>query len=168
MKAALLFAFFVFAAIIVKAQKVRFSDTSNHWRGFIWHEGTGYPVDYGFAPYISAYTGDTIISGMTYQRLVSGIGFTPALAIREDTVNERIFFRFIWPEMPGIDTLEHLFFDYNFKLNDTFRVSYSKGTTVHHVSAVGTVMLGGIPHRTWSMKADSGSWRFSYTFIEGL
>jgi hypothetical protein len=150
------------------AQKVRFSDTSNEWYGFMAHEnGTAW----GFEPYNWDYQGDTIIDATVYHKLVTGLGFTPNFAIREDTVNGHIFFRLIWPGFP-VDTLEHLFFDYNLKVNDTFRVHYGSYYSVHHVSAIGSVLLGGTPHRTWSMVPDSSFSRLAgtmaYTFVEGL
>jgi len=107
----------------VHAQKIRFTDISNRWT--LVEAGWG---DLGrVRSYVRhvVFQSDTSIAGYDYRRLEYLDGFKVLLALREDTVSGKVYFRFITPSFwsaAGTDTLEHLLFDYNLKVNDSFIV----------------------------------------------
>ncbi len=146
-------------SISVQAQKIRFTDTSNKWSLLV----TG-PDAYS-ALGAASYSGDTILYGRKYSVSTNGIPF-----VREDTITNKIYYL--------SDTGEHVFFDYNLQLNDTFSVvaQYGQDTTDtvhirHVVQSIDSIQLGNVYHKVWKMNcAGSISWGgcADYTFIEGI
>jgi hypothetical protein len=137
------------------AQKIRFTDTSNHWNLLLVIVDN--PGEFYTVPMTYSYTGDTVIAGNNYSMMLSSTCIvTTLLALREDTVQGRIYFR--TPLLT--DTTEHLLFDYNLKIGDTLKVNYDKYSWVNVVRSIDSVKLGGVYHKTWDLGA--------YQFIEGI
>jgi hypothetical protein len=143
------------------AHKIWFTDTTSVWRILNTHSDPAPTYLNG----IAWYTTDTIINSVSYHRLINL--FEP-LAIREDSANGRLYCRFLTPRFNGYNTdgAEHLFFDYNLQVNDTFRVDYGNYHNEHVVRSVGSVLFGSTPHKTWNMVGTRNSNHF--TFVEGM
>jgi hypothetical protein len=160
------------ASLGAVAQKIRFSDTTNKW-SMLWIDAGDFVTEESSAGYGT----DTIISGQSYHRLHSGVFGTTvgSLALREDTVANRIYFRFITPKfrMMNTDTIEHLFFDYNLRLGDKFVISYPGYWARLKVGDTGSLLLGTQVCKKWMMWVDSQDIFTTprlnpYDFIEGL
>ena len=151
----------VLVSWIAQAQRIRFADTSNKWMlaGIAWGD-PGHEVSYSQSV---AYITDTMIANRSYHRL----NYTNAerLAVREDTSHGKLYFRFItsfW-QATRTDTLEHVLFDYNLKVNDSFIVAYSQYRFAFNVQSIDSVRLGAHFYRRWHMRGVG-----DYDFVEGL
>ena len=147
------------AGIQAGAQKIRFTDTSNVWAL------VAFTSDPSSNPACARYTRDTTIGGVVYHRLVvySSVR-ADTLAVREDTLNGKIYFRFLAPDYHAIhtDTLERILFDYNLSTGDTLRAVYTNYTVLHIVERLDSVQLGGLFYKHWVMRFNG------YEFIEGV
>jgi len=92
-----------------------------------------------------------------------------SLAIREDSVAGKLYFRFLSPTFIGnnTDTAEHLFFDYNMRLDDTLKMDYTTYHGRHYVGRFDSIQINGLTYHRWRM-FPSGSVGGGYTFIEGI
>ena len=154
------------------AQKIYFSDTSNKWK-------YSNPGAAGIMPCNCfsqmGYSGQITINGNNYSILTGGNGQSfRTTFIREDTVLKKVFVRFDTTSMNirKPDTFEHVLYDYNLQVGDTFRFSPDNGVTkfVHRVSAIDSVMIAGVSHKVWTLQTIFGLGGFgdSYFVIEGL
>lgn len=113
---------------------------------------------------------DTVIAGKNYRRLI-GI---EKIAIREDTIQRKLYFRFIGNSfnVAATDTGERLFFDYNFIVGDTLSMSYRDIQVKHAVRSIDSVLMDGRYFRRWHMEAQNQGGIFirytNYAFIETL
>jgi hypothetical protein len=165
----------------VKAQKIRFLDTTNVWS--VVSECSCVPG--GIFNLRFTYGIDTVISGHSYRFLRTGPGDSGgmydggfiALArgfVREDTAQQKVFIKGIHLPMNVYnDTLERVLYDYHWKVGDTLRVDAGNFHSVHYVDSVGATLINGIVCKVWHMKAAiSGSLPNdvspAYWVIEGL
>lgn len=165
MKQSLVFVLLAFCGLHCAGQRIRFTDTSNKWSILYSH------VDFpgSFTEDRADYASDTLINAVQYHQLSGPL----PLAVREDTVARKIYFRFLRAmESFGLtitptDTLEHLLFDYDPIVGDTFKVDYGRYHSVHYVATVDSVRLGGNYYKTWYMSNVAGPY-WPYTFVEGI
>lgn len=155
-----------------KGQKIYFSDTSNVWN--YTNPGSSYQ------PYIGrvsqrAYTGVTNINGMDYSILSYSIPGDQSFYlayIREDTFLHQVFIRLDTSAGGFADTFEHVLYDYNLQLGDTFRFSPDYGVSqfIHVVTSIDSVMIGGIIHKVWTLDPTTppGGQGLPYVVIEGI
>lgn len=151
-----------------EAQRIHFTDTSNKWAMLYYDLGIT-------APMHTRYGVDSVISGQRYHRLVTTCFYAfpkMDLAVREDTVNGKIYFRFItarfW-ESGDTDTLEHLLFDYGLRLGDTLKTDYATHTHRYEVIQYDSVLLDNQYYKHWLLKdALRQGATLSYHFIEGI
>ncbi len=153
----LLLLFTVLASLSANAQKIRFTDTTNQWTLLsLTADLTSGTIDVRFGK-------DTMLAGYSYRTLNS-------IAIREDTADHRLYFRGIY--FPA-DTAEHVLFDYNLQVNDTFTLAVGNRYSKHIVHSIDSVQIGNNHYKTWDMRATrsnppSGYGAKDYIFIEGL
>ena len=158
----LLLLLLILVSEMAEARKIRFTDTSNKWT-LLYVSNSGWPYVETKVE-INRFLRDTVIAGVNYRRLS-----TPELAVREDTVQGRLYFRFVsdnYYDVGGTDTFEHLLFDYNFKIGDSLRMDYGTHHFTHGVQAIDSVQLGSAYYKRWHMESRPGFQ--SYSFIEGL
>ncbi len=137
-------------------QKIRFTDTGNKWSLIYFTDD----------PYASSerswYGNDTLIAGGSYRQLyTSQRGTSLKLAIREDTLQEKLFFRFT---TLSSDTGEHLFFDYRLKAGDTLHIANKASLYNYVIQKRDSVQLGGIYYRHWVLQAATPT----FDFIEAV
>ncbi|MEO6832379.1 MAG: T9SS type A sorting domain-containing protein [Chitinophagaceae bacterium] len=151
--------------LMAHAQKIRFTDTSNQWTVYRF----SYDDQKGVIGTGGALT-DTLIAGLRYRNFGN-------VGIAEDTISGKLSFRFLTKNYSFgavTDTLEHLFFDYNFKVNDTLHVDFGDYHFCHFVKRIDTVLLGNNSVRVWSMRpkmgnvGPTGSSQDDYQFVEGV
>jgi hypothetical protein len=147
-------------SLSASAQRIHFSDKSNEWKlAGIAFGDPGREVSFVFS---AAYGADTLISGRTYQCLDYYKPANERLALREDTVGGKLYFRFITPIFQWVvtDTLEHVLFDYNLKVNDSITLAFGKNTFTQGVRSIDSIRLGVHSYRRWHMSG--------YDFVEAL
>jgi hypothetical protein len=134
-------------------------------------------------------TGDTAISGVFFHKLmqtwvtynnylgmggwctstVSGGGTGYYGALRNDSVNKKVYFAF-----DGLSN-DTLLYDFNLSVGDTLPVSYINDTIhgspniFNWVSAIDSISIGGIYHKQFWISADTAMWQTNYvSIIEGV
>jgi len=159
MKRGLLIAVLSFLYISSFGQKIHFSDSTNLWHWYTWSSAIIFTPYY----YDDIYLDDTLIYGTNYKILDHD---WTTVFIREDTVVRKVFT--INSSTPDTDTTEQLLYDYTLNLGDTFRTHHS----VHFVSAIDSVLINSIWHKTWHLHGFStditGSFLNDYDVIEGI
>lgn len=147
---------FLFAGNI-DAQKIRFTDTSNVWCAM-------YNATQVYEPHYFSFNGDSIINGLTYQKLYGGYLAEPVL-IREDTVLQKVY---ILPNSNiGNDTgtAERLLYDYTLQVGDTITQIHQSDTFRHYVSGIDSVLINNVWHKVWDMSPVTSD---QYYVIEGI
>jgi len=125
------------------AQKIRFSDSTNVWNGFLWSDATDPRIS---IPYSDSYIGDTILHGSSYKLLnheAAGVG--TVVFIREDTLSQKVFC--IMTLYPDNDTTEQLMYDYSLNTGDTFRTNHINYLVISRDS----VIINSLSYHTWHM-----------------
>jgi len=133
------------------AQKIRFSDSTNVWKGLDYDWTTSPPsVDLYTASYIS----DSIINGYHYKLLLAVFNTyypnSEYYFIREDTIASRVFARNLFYSGSSSDTIEQILYDYNWLVGDTVNRYY--GTSEHYqtyIEGIDSTMINGIWHKVW-------------------
>jgi hypothetical protein len=122
-------------------QKIHFTDTSNKWHGFTYAPELVLPNAFPYSYYYS----DTITySGVVYLQLFSP-GFSVSAYVREDTSAGKVYAVEIGPLS---DSTEHVLYDYNLHVNDTFKYPHM---TAYYVTATDSVLINSIWHKTWHL-----------------
>lgn len=147
------------------AQRIRFSETTNHWKMILVDlDETGISE--------ASYGPDTLIAGSTYKLLLDQ---NATLGIREDSNSGRIYYRLIdyklslWGALA--DTTEHLYFDYNVRTGDTVRWNIATATFAFIVHQYDSVRLGIDHYKHWRLTLVSTppGWNIKdFDFIEGI
>ncbi|MEO6833086.1 MAG: T9SS type A sorting domain-containing protein [Chitinophagaceae bacterium] len=151
---------FLVLSVNVKAQKIRFTDTTNVWTmkqvAFEPRKADVYRIEY---------LSDTVINNILYHQL-PGPGST--IAVREDTVKGIVYFRFmeLFTGQFRPDTAEHVFFDYNLAIGDTLTITLDTLKFAHIVQSIDSVTIAGSSYKVWVMGSMCGT--NGYTFIEGI
>lgn len=143
-----------------------FPDSAATWNiHFGWYcfmNGTG---DENYSITIS---GDTLISSQTYHKLTTpyvesfstgtcgGISTGYKGAIREDTLNRKVFF------IPPTDTTEQLLYDFTMQVGDTVK-GYIETFNVDIVQSIDSVLVGNNYRKRWSINPS-----YQIDFIEGI
>jgi hypothetical protein len=124
--------------------------------------------DYSDIPYFSEshtdkYTGDTVYHGTNYLKLDVGPG--SIVFIREDTTMNKVFIVpfDIGNDPMNHDTVEHILYDYNLVVGDTF---YFNNTIPHYVSNIDSVLINGVQYKIWELAPANGS--LPYYVLEGI
>ena len=166
MKKILLIVFSVFLSIVASAQKIHFTDNSNHW--FIYHTGDGTLFSSWY--YSTLFAGDTVINSNLYKRIPSqGTGFASCNGctvsfIREDTILNKVFVL--------INDTEQVLMDYNLNVGDTVLHTNSlHNTTKYTVSSIDSTIINSIYHKVWKFNLvypTTYSYLTYYSVIEGI
>ncbi len=127
----------------VSAQKVHFTDSTNVWHGYNWDDAD---VPYYSLPYTYSFSGDTIFHGTTYKKLLSD--YASIVLVREDTTLKKVFIVPLAAVSYPLtsDTDEHVLYDYNLNVGDTF---YYPNVIPRYVYSMDTVLINGTQHRVW-------------------
>ena len=135
-----------------KAQKIRFTDTTNVWEELHPEYNAPDPWILNYSTY--HYLTDTTLSGHAYRIFTFGI-------VREDTVTGKVF---LWDEFGDTD---RLLMNYNLTTGDTFRTAYYNYT----VARVDSTKMFSHWYRVWifSPLVSGGIYgNDSLCFIEGV
>lgn len=146
-------------SIALQAQIVQFSDTSNKWKVIGNHDMPSTPYSKNVH-----YAGDTTVGGVQYQIL------------QEDTYIKYLIRETGWGwgkvyarAMDGIDSVDHLLYDYTLNAGDTFRTEYYGSPSVAVVTSKGLTNYVGYEYLTWNMKFISGGgYPGEYVVIQGI
>ena len=139
--------FLVLSSIGTKAQKIHFTDETNVWRGVHIDGSSGNPNIILTSGYTFRYLRDTILQNTRYHV----IGSTATAAIREDTLLGKVYFRFITQRIRDYeaDTGEHVLYDYNLQVGDTFRTDNAMGAFYAVVNAMDSTLIAGNYYKIW-------------------
>ena len=143
-------------SVTVSAQKIRFTDSRNHW---VTHGSAGMEGCY-FDNY-SQYGMDTVIYMHTYKQLYNSCSHLPGypgciptcsmaqnMLIREDTIADIVYYR-TWSS----DTVEHILYDYNMNVGDTILYNLTSGinaTIVDSVINIDSIIINGVYHKVFT------------------
>ncbi|MDQ3048852.1 MAG: T9SS type A sorting domain-containing protein [Bacteroidota bacterium] len=165
MKTKITLFFLLFLSLLSEAQTYHpFPSDSARWNcGGVNSDATFVESNY----YMQFISGDTILSGQTYHKLletresshsVAGGGTTTTSfsngyigAYREDTLKRIYFF-------PNNDTIESLLFDFGLALGDTLSWSYNNPAfwgTINWISSIDSVLCGSQYHKRFNISADT-------------
>jgi hypothetical protein len=152
---------FLFALAIVfcteaPAQKIRFTDTANHWTFLCISDPT--PPYYVFTT-AYAYDSSTIYNNIPYQAIGT-------VLVREDIANQKVYARFFMN-----NAAERVLYNYNLALNDTFRSQTNSGVPVYcTVTQLDSVTINSVQHRRWRFQCtdSTGNGYMPFTVVEGL
>lgn len=141
----------------VRAQKIRFTDTTNQWKV------TSASSD-GISTHHYSYGGDTVIHQKQYRKVIASPLFSYSIAIREDTAG-RVYFL--------IDTTETLAYDFSLLQGDTFTtVSQFNPTDTfeYYIDTITNVQINNQSHKVFTFvrtnKYSNGMG--SFKVIEGV
>ena len=158
MKKIVLIVFTVFTSSVASAQKIHFTDTSNHWSVFRDTYNDGNPLFF-YSGY--DYMHDTTINSIEYKIFSFGV-------IREDSLLKKVYIR------ASSGDSDIVLMDYNLHVGDTFTAQYD---TFHHfyynhiVSSIDSTLINGVWHKVWhfpSIPTFGGSGKPSFDIIEGV
>ena len=138
MKKLLLALSFIVIALTTKAQKIKFTDTTNYWTGYNWSDAISPPIA---DIYHYFYGTDTVMSGLGYRKMYNAVTTDPVAFIREDSVSKRVYA--ICSAFNPIDTTEQLLTDYSLHTGDTLRCRH----TTSLVGSVDSVMINSTWHK---------------------
>jgi hypothetical protein len=148
----LLFAFLLFG-VVASAQKIRFTDSTNVWfekgSGRCGSGGTFYGTSTRYY-----YTGDTLINGLEYRKLMSLYCHTPSFGstsctttlagcVREDITGKVFIYGF---KGNGTDSL---MLDYNMQVGDTLITS---ANWRRKILALDSVKINNVFHKVWKIE----------------
>ncbi|MEI8279246.1 MAG: T9SS type A sorting domain-containing protein [Bacteroidota bacterium] len=164
--------------IVSHAQKIRFSDTTNKW----WMKQSICSVfSMGNTQYDSSityyYSGQTSINGKMYSNIHKSATSGVTGYVFDDTVANKVFFRYYNTITSLPDTIEQLLYNYNWQLNDTVKYSTSNSRSICWVTNVDSVQISGLWHKKWEFHGmDSGlnipapNWgnQIVYNVVEGI
>lgn len=148
MKNILLLLLLCIACFGTKAQKIRFTDTTNHW------QSNGFTLAGPFE--LQDYIGpDTAIHGLHYRRFSSG-----PIYVREDTLAGHVFYR----NTLSSDTAEYVLYRYDLNVGDTVHIGYRVDSLV----AIDSTLINGAYHKVFTMLGITGFNYHGYTYVEGI
>lgn len=159
MKKLYLFFSILFLGYFCGAQIVMFSDTSNKWKITGYHDVPSTPYTKS-----SFYVGDTTIGSTQYQIL------------QEDTYRRFLIRETGWGwgkvyarALDGLDSVDHLIYDYTLSKGDTLRTEYNGHPSVAVVMDKGVTNFVGYEYITWNMKfIVGGGYPGEYVVIQGI
>lgn len=162
-------------SVTVTAQKLRFTNPTNHW----YTAGTSTSDACPFSHYIT-YGADTVMYGVIYKTVhdsmppplyilpgcySGGSSLANMFWVREDTVGNKVYYRY-----PALDTIEHLLYDYNLSVGDTIHYNQYMSFVTDTVVRIDSILISGVSHRVLTMHGKSSPSPFSraYSVVEGL
>jgi hypothetical protein len=157
------FIVFAFATLPAHSQKIRFTDTTNHWiPGHTYFSGTTFS-DHQFS-------GSTNVNGLNYLILNGQLGYN--YLVREDTVERKVYYREYQSSQPIPDSNEYIGYDYNWQVGDTVTRWIAKWTgkvpAKYVVATIDSVVVNNIYHKVWSFSYVSGTPFGTVQVIEGI
>jgi len=134
--------------LCANAQKIRFTDSANHW------QSNGYTLagPFEFEDYIGP---DTVIYGLHYRRFSGG-----PIYVREDTLAGRVFYR----NTQSSDTAEYVLYRYDLNVGDTTHI----GHWVDSLVAIDSILINGTYHKVFTMLGIAGFNYHGDTYVEGI
>jgi len=158
------------------AQKLRITDSTNHW------VTVGDCADCPFFSLYYSYGSDTIIAGNHYRVLTVTPWFPPRICpggcsnfsagfvLREDTITNKVYYRYL-NVFASPDPLEHVLYDYSLNAGDS--ISYPSFTPVPMVDSIVSIdstLINGVYHKIQNIqnKSTSGGGSRAYSVVEGL
>lgn len=146
------------------AQKIRFTDSANVWKGFNIDLST-YPIT-TIENYTASYLSDSVVNGHTYKVLFFNIDalFIDLYLIREDTLTSKVYAKN--PAATGFssDTTEQILYDYNWRIGDTVNRDWSEQHFKNYVYDIDSTLINGTWYKVWHFEGTSGL----YDVIEGI
>jgi hypothetical protein len=175
MKQFLLFTILLTGIFNSYSQKIHFCDTNNRW-GY-----SGQHPEGCYYNYVNTLGPDTMIDGQHYFRMNLDCAYVPCYGgmigdcavtenyhyVREDTITNKIYaINFIYGE-----TVEHLLYDFNLNVGDTFHINYMglSEFRTDTVIKIDSIIIFGAYHKVFTLL-----WRslpaehVLYTVIEGI
>ena len=163
---------FVLIALSAGAQKIRFTDSTNQWTTLSFNGGSLCSFENSFG-----YGADTTILGTTY-RIMTELSstFLPGVCIGTSSgcysPAQRYFIREDTTAGIGYifnpaDTAEHMLFNYNLHVGDSFLRTYSVWSDVDTVVSVDSTLINGVYHKILNMQ-NTTTWEINYTVLEGV
>ena len=166
---------FLLPCITAKAQKIRFTDSTNVWHESGWSQSGSGGTHYSFL-HSYHYNGDTMINGYHYRKLFddykyvgiaqSGKSLDKIGYVREDTLTGRVYIMGLGGVM-----VDSLVLDYNITVGDTVHNNpnfYPR--YLSKVSGVDSALINGVYHKVWELKfCDTlGVLKETYHYVEGI
>jgi len=171
-------AFLFFISFSAGAQKIRISNHENAW--------LTYGVNFDGCIFYHGITfgADTILSGHSYEvvkdhwyvdsmppacGVIGGFSIDTTYFIREDTVSNIVYFRRI-----VADTAEHILYNYNLNLGDTFISHYSAvnysdtGNYTDSVASLDSLIIDGVYHKLYNFINIRPGYERRYNVLEGI
>jgi len=155
------------------AQKLHFTDSANHWVT----KGYGADCISFYREYL--WGRDTIIHGLKYVEMVSGVMYNPisctgmtihsldSFFIREDTLARKVYY-INYNIAYSPDTLEHVLYDYNLQPGDTIQYKTGTARITDSVTSIDSVLIAGVYHKVIYMQNKTGMGVAYYTIVEGI
>ncbi len=162
-------------AINTNAQKIRFTDSTNHWTTLSLRGGDLCSFQNTFS-----YGADTTVSGISYRYMressslfipgsCMGSGFCMGggadsfnYLVREDTTSGIVYY------INPFDTLEHLLFNYNLNVGDSITYLFPSNSFTDSVASIDSTLINGIYHKIFNMQNKGNPTGRNYTILEGI
>ena len=147
-----------------QAQKIRFTDTRNHWV-----ISGGYAFDPSPIGFYLYYNGDSVIDGIFYKRLMLNTSY---YFVREDTTSGMVYCRTTPLGYNWGDTEEHVLFNYNLHPGDTVFNSFGERNSKDSLVYLDSTLIQGVYHKVFGFRRSRMSWTTDtsgfYSIIEGV
>ena len=143
MKPILLITLLIATAQICAAQKIRFTDTSNHWEELIsiYNDGQG-----GILLQSYHYVQDSTVDSTDYKVFAFGSdwSYPENYFIREDTILNKVYVR------DGNSDL--VLMDYNLNVGDTFSIAFGGQYNLHRYAVIDldSILINATWHKVWT------------------
>jgi len=149
-------------------QKIRFTDTANHWKTSQFDGSNGPSHTHLWY----SFSGDTVINSITYRKMhvpsvymYISVYLGGLFLVRDDTAHNMVYYR--------VNDTDYVLYNYNLHVGDTIRYRGNLSATdtsirIDSVVNIDSVYYFGSYYKVFTLRTTQRFSQFSFTFIEGI